>query len=577
MMPDQAVTSSSNRKTPADVSEFEREQLRFFLAGDDLALVLATLNPSLAWLPLLLQMKLIQSETQLIAWIARNFENIDAVREVAANLEFFGPDTANFLQYRLDQQAVLPSPLLAKCWNLIFRHMRTNKRGLAGNQLLTLLLSLRRGEQTNDILERLASALRPQLKVSKRFRLHGTEDKSPATPSDLMSIDFEVDDALPVTEILKAWPKDASAESDENLLIHLTAALEAALADATDAGVERGGGYSLSDIDVPSVASHAQNEYRSGFQLIVRVIATVWTSLAEKSSTSALSFIERWRQSDFRLMRRIALFAAADPAIPSAVAANMLIQIPQGELFLTNSSVEVYRLLRARWNDFGVEHQQNIARRLCEGPPRSWFSEEGESDKIIDRARFDVFSQMLGDGLAIGDEATNLLNEIKARCPQWVPRPPEQAGFHIWHSSGSVKLPSTDIFKNVPDNELVAAARDNTAKRDFLDGDSWQALCLSVPDRAFRALEATAAAGTWPEELWRQIIWSRTPYVDPETEARMAELLLQCPTVTFTKLADAASAWLDEHSRTLAEDVLWRLWDRTAAAIRNESEEQGDE
>ena len=574
---DQASISSPKRKTPADVSEFEREQLRFFLAGDDLAVVLATLNPSLAWLPLLSQMKLIQSETQLIAWIERNFENVDAVREVVANLKFFGPDTANFLQYRLNAQTARLSPLLATCWNLIVRHMRTNKRGLAGNELFDLLPQLKRGEHSNDILERLANALRPRLRIKERFTLHGTEDKTPQTPSDLMSIDFEVDNTLRLADTLEAWPKDASAASDENLLLHLTTALEAALSDATDLGVESNTGYGTSDTDVPSVASHAQNEYRSGFQQIVRMIAEVWTRLAKKTPNSALSFTERWRRSDFRLVRRIALFAAADPAVPSASAANMLIEIPQGELFLTNSSVEVYRLIRARWKDFSVEDQQKIGRRLCEGPPRNWFREGTEIDQVIDRVRFDVFSHMVGDGLAIGDEATKLLNEIKTRWPQWAPRPAEQAGFHIWHSGGPVELLSTDIFKDIPDNELVATALDHAAKADFLDANCWDALCLSKPDQALRGLDAVAAAGTWPDELWRQMIWSPTPYVNPETEARMAELLLQCPSATFAKLADAASAWLDEHSRTLAEDILWQLWDKIAAAVLNESEDEGDE
>jgi hypothetical protein len=577
MLMDLASISSTKRKTPADVSEFEREQLRFFLASDDLAAVLAALNPSLAWLPLLSQMKLIQSEIQLIAWIERNLENADAVREVVANLELFGPDTANFLQYRLNSPTAHLSPLLAKCWNLIVRHMRTNKRGLASNELFDLLQKLKRGEHSNDILERLANALRPRLRIKKRFTLHGTEDKAPQTPSDLMSIDFEVDRTFPLADILAVWPEDASAASDETLLFHLTTALEAALGDATDVGVESNMGYSTSDIDVPSVASHSQNDYRSGFQQIVRTIAEVWTRLAKKSPDLALSFTERWRRSDFRLMRRVALFAAADPALPSAAAANMLMEIPQGELFFTNSSVEVLRLIRARWNDFSIEDQQNIVRRLCEGPPRNWFLEGAEIDRIVDRTRFDVFSHMIADGLAIGDEATKLLSEIKARWPQWVPTPAEQAGFHIWHSSGPVELPSTDIFAGVPDNKLVGTALEHAAKADFLDANRWDALCLSKPDRALRGLEAVAAAGSWPAELWRQMIWSRTPYVNPETEARMAELLLQCPSATFATLADAASAWLNEHSRTLAENLLWQLWDKIAAAALNESQEEGDE
>jgi hypothetical protein len=576
-MTDLAPIQSPKRRTPADVSEFEREQLRFFLSSDDLAVVLVTLNPSLAWLPLLSQMKLIQSDAQLIAWIERNFENVDAVREVVANLKFFGPDTGAFLQHRLNAQAARLPPLLKQCWTLIVRHMRTNKRGLADNVLFELLPQLKRGEHTNDILERLANALRPHLKIKERFSLYDANDKAPQKPSDLMSIDFEVDDTLPLADLLEAWPKDAPAESDENLLLHLTTALEAALGDASDVGVESNKGYSTSDIDVPSVASHEQNEYRSGFQQIVRMIAEVWTRLASKSPGAATSFAERWLRSDFRLMRRIALFAAADPAVPLAAAANMLLEIPQGELFLTSSSVEVYRLIRARWKDFTAQERDEIIQRLCEGPPRDWFREGSEIDHFIDRARFDRFSDMLGDGLLIGDDATKVLNEIKARWPQWVPRPAEQAGFHIWHSSGWVEPPSTDIFKDVPDDSLVTTALEHAAKAEFLDDDRWHAFSLSEPDRALRGLEAAAAADTWPVNLWRQMIWSRTPYVNSDTEARMAQLLLQFPITAFVKLADAASAWLDEHSRTLADDLVWKLWDKIAAAVLSEGEEESDE
>src|SRR5580698_2604830 len=97
------------KKTPADATPFEREQLRFFLSEGDLAATLSEVNPSLAWLPVLSEMKLIQSETQLIAWIEHNFADADAIRDVVANLHFFGSETANFLEYRLNAQAaVLP-------------------------------------------------------------------------------------------------------------------------------------------------------------------------------------------------------------------------------------------------------------------------------------------------------------------------------------------------------------------------------------------------------------------------------------------------------------------------------------
>jgi hypothetical protein len=77
---------------------------------------------------------------------------------------------------------------------------------------------------------------------------------------------------------MDAWPKDAASETDYDLLSHLTRNLHAALADATDDGVENEDHYTASDRDVPSVAQHKQNRYRSGFQAIVRVIE-VWLRL----------------------------------------------------------------------------------------------------------------------------------------------------------------------------------------------------------------------------------------------------------------------------------------------------------
>jgi hypothetical protein len=97
-MIDQTQPRPARKKTPQDASEFEREQLRFFLSGDDLATTLAAINPSLAWLPDLFGMKLIEDDTQLI-WVERNFSDMDSVRHVVNNLQLFGPKAANFLEF----------------------------------------------------------------------------------------------------------------------------------------------------------------------------------------------------------------------------------------------------------------------------------------------------------------------------------------------------------------------------------------------------------------------------------------------------------------------------------------------
>ena len=359
-MADSMEPKSLRKKTPNDATTFEREQLRFFLSEGEIMATLSEVNPSLAWLPVLSEMKLIQNGTQMISWIERNFADPDAVRDVAANIHYFGPETASLLEYRLNlaEAANLP-PLLAKSWTLIIRHMRTAKRGFAQHEWLEVEPKLKRDDHSATVLERLANLLRPKVKIGKRLSWEGTVEKSVETPSDLMSIDFEIEDSVSTDDVLAAWPNHTAAEIDEALLLQLTTALRAALADAIDVGVESNESFSISDLDVPSVAQHRQNDFRSGFQVIVRVLAEIWTRLTTKSPARAIAMAERWRDSPFRLMRRLALFAFANSTVPAQFGADMLLGLPSGAIFLTSATVEVYGLIRARWNEFAAEERND--------------------------------------------------------------------------------------------------------------------------------------------------------------------------------------------------------------------------
>lgn len=557
-------TPRKKRKTPEDATEFEREQLRFFLSQGDLAATLAALNPSLAWLPFLSEVRLIKNETQLVAWIERNFADAEAVREVVANLRFFGPDTANFLEHRLNAQADRLPPLLVKCWRLIIRHMRAAKQGFLQNSWYEIAPRIKAGETSAELIERVADALRPKLRLSKRISYPETSDETPTQPWDLMSIDYEVESDLTAEEVLSTWPEGAAAETDTRLLSALTKALTAALDDAKDVGVEGNEGYGTSDFDVPSVARHEQNTYRSGFHAIVRVMADLWERIAKKSTTLALPFVRDWYDRPHRLMRRLALFACADPVVPSDLAAHILIALPQRELFVTNSTVEVFRLIRARWNNFSRPQQEEILHRLCEGPSRSWYRDDADADTYIDRGRFDILAEMEREGFPLSLEAETVLAEIRARWPQWMLRPSAQAGFHFWHEGGRRIEGDYKKFESVTDEELVGEAKRQAAAAGFLAGDNWQALCGSDPDRALRGLDAAANKGDWPSELWERLLWARKQCTEAGSEQRIAELLLAWPSDSFGKIAAAASSWLDEHAKTLVDAVLWPLWDRIA-------------
>ena len=559
------------KKTPQDASEFEREQLSFLLNRENVAGVLAEINPSLAWLPILADMKLIKRDREVISWIEKNFADADAVREVAANSRFFSEESAGFLEFRLNQTKGLP-PLLAKCWRLIIRHMRSGERGRLRNDWFEIAPRIKSGEQSPELLERIAQLLRPALRIGKRLSWHVEENASqPKKPSDLMEINYEIDEGVTGEEFLSAWPKAAAAETDKRLLGLLTDALTAALEDAIDAEVEGKRGYGMSDVDVPSVAEHRQNAYHSGFLPIVRVSAELWTRLAQKRPDLALEVLTAWRASKLRLIQRLALFAAADAAVPANLAADILLSLPQDELFLAGASVEVHRLLRRRWAEFSPGKRQAIENRAIEGPPADAFKEDADKDRVIDRCRFELLGDLERSGIPLGQTATAALTEIRSRWPQWTLRPEEQAGFHVWHEGGTAVVGDAGKLQGIADDQLIAAAEAAKEKAGFLEGDSWNALVQSDPGRALRGLAAQAKAGSWPVWFWHAFLWRDQKPQDAAIAEEVARLLLAWPGEQFPDIADAASWWLNGKAGALGETLLWQSWDRIEATAPREA------
>lgn len=549
------------KKTPKDVSDFERDQLRFFLAQDDVIKALPEINPSIAWLPWLMEMNLLEPGAHLAPWIEKNFSDPEAVRDVAANIRYFDGQIAKILEYRLNEQAEKLPPLLVKCWRIIIRSVSNSPNSALPSEWYDIAPRIRRREFSPEVIDRLGEVLRPKLKVGARISWTEEPRIDPQRPSDLMSIEYEVEGGLNEHTILSNWPKDSSPIDDEQILHSLTEKLIFALEDAIDAGVENNDGYGISDTDVPSVAAHQQNEYRTGFHLIVRILAEIWTLLANKQAERALHFVDRWAKSDYRLTRRLSLFAAANHVVPAAKVAEILIELPQGELFLTNSTVEVYRLIRERWRHLDTEQRREIEERIIIGPPKEWFRKGARVDEAIDRVRFDLLGDMERANLSLSPRSIKLLDTISIRWPEWKLRPAEQAGFSIWHSGAQIVIGNPDKFDDVPDEELVLRAEELAAKADFFEGNPWQALCQSDPNRALRGLEAEARARRWPSTAWEYFLWASRPTDSPEDVSRIAALLLEMPAHDRRATLPAVTWWLEQKAKIIEDQFLWSIWD----------------
>src|SRR5258708_28837368 len=155
------MANPQKKTTPGDGSEFERDQLRFFLGGSDMAAALTELNPSLAWLSELAKMNLLKDDAALATWVERNFASADAVHEVVANLRFFRNESAAILDYRLNSQRDQLPPLYVKCWQLIIRAIRGTKQGLTQNEWFDVLPRLKRSDYSAETLDRIVHVATP--------------------------------------------------------------------------------------------------------------------------------------------------------------------------------------------------------------------------------------------------------------------------------------------------------------------------------------------------------------------------------------------------------------------------------
>ncbi|XUY29984.1 SIR2 family protein (plasmid) [Agrobacterium sp. rho-8.1] len=551
------------RKLPSDASDFDKSQLSSLRGRGSVPALLITANPSLAWLPTLIELDVIRYDDRWSAgWLRQNLHEARSIVEVVSQLRMFGPSLADALSYNLEQyQGNLP-PLLRKSWALLVRHMRQVKRSHV-SAWYDLLPVLKRLDTSTETIERLTGILRPEIRISQHFTLSDEVNDTPNSVHDLMRVEYEPEDDVAVDEVLDAWSTQHAGEVDADLLNSLTHALDRAVADAADVGLDGNRGFGVVDMHVASVADHPQNRYRKGFLPIVRVIAEVWLRLATKRPALAVEFVSRWLRSPYLINRRLAMFAARHPAIDAILVKEVLLTLPAGELFLTGAAVEVHRLLVDRWTDLDTNTRLVIEQRLREGPPPEWFRIDADVSLYVDRSRYDVIGNLIRDGVALSQETRYECASIETRHPEWRLRPQAQAGFHRWFEmSSGVSSDELEEFVGVPDSELLTVALQEHAGGRVQEGESWRHVCERDPDRALRALANDAAMDRWKAGAWKAFLLSITKEKILTDVLKVGDLLMQWPEENLGEISGYAADWLGTPQLLNGGAYRWDLWDK---------------
>jgi hypothetical protein len=557
---------------PTSVGEAGLGEVVALLGHGDAGRILGELSPSASWLPVLSDRGVLgRGAASAGPWIASRVGDPEMVRACAAAPP--ADDAWWFIERNVEQ---LPAEY-RKAWRRIRRAVSSQSGGLLP-RWYAIRSRAKAGEVEHEVRRAIVESVVPQLRVRRPLRWPGTAEteEAPITARSLAEVYFEPSGHRPhVREVLDVWPQDAVAE--ERLLRALCRGIEEALEEARD--VDYVNGLDRSSFDVPSVADHPQNQYRGGFLPIVRLTAGVWERLAEKSASVARRLATPWGASEFALYRRLHLHALTTATVfqpREALAALLGLDDPafwSGEL-----RRETMRLMAQRWAEFPEETRAELARRIRGGPPRSLFTDdafkdEDEWNSIRDHMIFVRLARIQGAVGGLDGDSAQVLADIEARHPAWIPGRGDRDDFGSWMSSRWRPEGDPASLSGVADAELVSHAMRLQREQPIGHSDVWRLFCESDPERALRGLHAEADSGRWEPSAWRDLLWAAAKTQRQPLQREIAELIVRMPAAALLPITSSATSWLRESRSLLLDDAvaiagpLLVVWDRLAEVV----------
>jgi hypothetical protein len=554
------------------------------LAHGDAFQLLGELSPMAGWLSVLLEKRIAGwSDTLPGEWIAKRINDADMIRACAA-LVFFDDRTRWHIDQALEREKANLSPVRLKAWKLMLSAKFRRPDVDLDDSWYEVAKSVKNGSAGFEVRRLVSKILRPRLEVKKAFRW-GNETATLETPEALhqfLQLDFAVSDHSPVEEILSAWPLELDHEVA--LFRNIDRALIEALEEAEDVGFLSG--YDRADSDVPSVGMHKQNQYRSGFYPIVRLLADLWSRIAARDSDCARLLAMAWAGSHFLLIKRLSLFASANGVFTPHAAAIAILKLDDRTFWASGAQVEIMLVLVGRWMEFDLADRIAVESRLRGGIPRALFpnsaiENEEEWVSIHDSSIYRRLKRIEVTGGVLALESQTLLAEISMRQPKWKPGSGDRDDFSSWSESSSGPIAHPELLAAVVDENLVKEALRLQRDRHFEEGDIWRVFCSVDPERALRGLQFEASSDRWEALAWRDLLWAANSKDDPDFQFELADSVLKMPDDALVEILGSATSWLQTRREKLSQaesaggSRFLLLWDRFADLAYRVDEKSG--
>ncbi len=558
-------------EVPSALAEARVQECVDLLGHGDASQLLAELSPSAAWLPVLVERRVFDRGHGMPgAWIAERINDPDMI-QACAGLSLLDQQTRWQIDSAVRREGQALSQVRKKAWRLMLAAKRRRYETDLDDSWYLAAPNIKRGEGGFEARRLIARILRPRLQVGKALRWRQEPADAPEALHHLLRFEFEPSAHPTSKDILANWPETLEQE------VALFRALDRGLLDALEEAEDVGylDGWDRASFNVPSVADHPQNEYRSGFYPITRALADLWQRIAGRDADLARSLALPWANSPFLLLCRLFLFTVKDGAFSPQEAAASMQKLDDTTFWTSDALVEIMRVLVGRWAAFKAADREVIEARLRDGTPRTQYPDDAFKDEeewiaVRDSSIYRRLERIKSAGGTLVDDSEKLLVEIAARHPKWQPSAGDRDDFRAWHETRFGPHGRPELLAGIADDRLVKEAMRLQREQYFEQGDIWRVFCSADPERALRGLKLEADDGRWDVEAWRCLIWAASEKGDADFQLPMADLVLNMPEAPLRELLPAAASWLQRQRELVSTGGrpggprFLPLWDRLA-------------
>jgi len=542
-------------KKVQELTESELNKVRWLFKGRrDLFSVFIKCVTDKAWLDLFQDEQLWSEEDAswvVAGWIARDLQSPElfaiALQWVQKLQSPFVVSMSRHIQHARD----LP-PLWTRAWRLL-ELLEFEDSAHSAHIGYHLTPRLNGNEVLQGDVQRAVDCIAPRLTLGRAADFWADAD-APAEPLSLYGLTKprltlkSVDEPRELINALLKLPDPC------NVLMIANAKFQALIGLSQDAGAITPD-YDNTNIDVPSVEPHSQNEFHDGLVQLVELLAALVPKAAATNRGATLNSVNSWAPLPGLLGPRLYLNAHRSQDLCDADEAISAVLSVTREVFWSTRR-ELALVLRERVGNASQATVAAVEERIISEASdffRQYPIDEGEVD-WRDHARDEAvwlrlkMLEMAGRLSVVGQTE---LDQIQDRR-EHLNRPVEEADYFGSYSTDVQYVrPDATPFLDAIDEDRIAVAHETRRSFDLEKREGWRAFCQADPEGAFRTLTSA------PLEEANAVLWGTfiSTIQQPSSEARSERRSSHTDFVAevVTRLSEASDGFLSHIVRQMTD------------------------